>query len=150
VETALFLAGHAEIIVGLRVVRFDAQGSSVRGHGLVQFTLVPIGIPEVILCLRMLRVEAHGSFIRGYRVIEAALLVTDHSQIEMVEGIAWVLLNGLSNELDGLVVLSNPIGEESEVMQRLIMIRVHPEDLLIELFGFLEAPCLVMRHGLVQ
>ena len=66
--------GVAEVVVGLGVVRLEADGLPVLGDGLVQLALAREGVAEVVVGLGVVLLEADGLAVLGDGLVQLALL----------------------------------------------------------------------------
>ncbi len=102
---------------------------------------------QAIVGLRIVCPYGDGPLVCLHRQIGLAMGFQQHAQCVEELRIRTVGIDGLSEPLDGLPRLGTLVTDHAQIVQYLDVARVMDEDPLVEFFGTLGTPRLVVVHG---
>jgi hypothetical protein len=128
------------------IVRLQFQGPAVTGDRFVQFPLELQRIGQVVMRPGIVRLQLQRPAVAGNRFGNPAQGKIRSAQIAVELGLIPLQTDRPSDILDGNLVLANLVGNHTEKMPRIGMLRLGLQDPPIDLLGGLQPAGLVVLN----
>ena len=125
-------------------MRIQLQDAAVAGSRFVELALLLQGVAQIVLGGGGVRPEFQCPTEAGHRFAQAAQGHQGIAQIEMVGNGSPIQANCPTNAFDGNRVFARLVGNHSEEMDGVGMVRLGGEDLPVDLLGRLQPASLVV------
>jgi hypothetical protein len=125
----------------------NRYGAAVTGNGPRQIALRAECIAQVAMGLGVVGPEFQSTPIAGDGLGDLAQRAAGFTQIAVKGSVVRVQADGAFNQIHGLLVLAKLMRDDARQVQRLGVIRLQGENLLVKRFGRSQPPRLMVLQG---
>ncbi len=144
VQLPLVPQGIGQVIVRFGIAWSQGQCPPPAGDRFGQISLFLQGVAQVVVGLGVVRLQLQGPAVAGDRLGNPVQGAMRFPQVVMEEGHAALQGDRPLNVLDGKVVLARLESDQPQKMNGVGMIRLHLQDLPIDLLGRLQPAALMV------
>ena len=137
----------AEVGVGIKVIRVQANGCSIGGLRFDRFVGRPQQDAEIAVRIRVIRIERNGALVRIDGLIQPALRPEDDAQVAVPVRPVGHEPEALLDEGDGVVISTLLMREHACIVQRLGMVGGDVENPAIDRLRLSELLVLLQQDG---
>jgi hypothetical protein len=105
-------------------------------------------VAQVVVGRGIFRFEFHGSLEAGHRLVQFSLGPKSVAQVTMERSVASVRFDRPAKILDSQLGLTHLQGDNAQEIQCIGMIRIHCQDLPVNLLSSLKFPRLMLPDGI--
>ncbi len=131
-------------------LRRETDGLAIGVGRLAEFLERDERSGEVEIGRGIVAVQRHGAAVVNGRLLEVGERVMGRAQIVVIAGIIALELDRLADQHDRVLVTALVMGDDAEIVQRLRIVRLDGERLLVKCRGLGKSPRLMLRDGLRQ
>ena len=129
------------------MVRLQFQCPAVAGGRVIQHSLGPQRGTQVVVCLDVVRFQLHCPAVAGDRVVQLSLALQGIAQVVVERGHGPTGADRPSDVLDGKFVLAHLVGDDSQQVPGVGVVRLGGEDPPVALLGGRESARLMVLEG---
>ena len=140
----------SKIVVGVRMIGLQCQHPPEASLRLLKFPLLGKHIGEAVMRIPMAGFQVDGAPIAGRGRRQIALQKVGVSKVVVIVRRSRIVLDGSKDQWNSDLILAGLLRDDTEVMERIGVLRIDLQDLAIAGFGLRQAARLMVLQTHLQ